>query len=117
MTNVNPALLPQAAAIPNTAAQGKNVEKVKATAKNFEAMYVQEMMQHMWDGIETDGPFGGGKGEEVFRSLMIEQYGKLVADSGQTKIAAQLSREMLRMQEEQQNPRGPFISKLPGATK
>ena len=32
----------------------------------------------MFSGISTDGPFGGGEGEEMFRSLMIDQYGKAI---------------------------------------
>jgi len=88
----------------------KNVAQVKKAAKNFEAMYVQEMLQHMWDGVQTDKEFGGGHGEEIFRSLMIEQYGKIVADSGQTKISDMLAKEMLRMQEKQLDPRSNVVS-------
>lgn len=85
-------------------AAAKSKDKVAKAAHDFEAVYMQQMLSHMWEGIETDGPFGGGHGEEVFRSMMIEQYGKMIADSGQTKIASTLQREMLRMQEQQQNP-------------
>ena len=30
----------------------------------------------MFSGIKTDGMFGGGQGEQMFRSLMIDQYAK-----------------------------------------
>ena len=30
----------------------------------------------------TDGPFGGGQGEEMFRSLMIDEYGKQIEAQG-----------------------------------
>lgn len=93
------------AAVPHMA---KNKEQVHRAAKEFEAMFMTEMLNHMYAGVETDGPFGGGHGEEVFRSFMIEQYGKMVANSGNTKISDTLSREMLRMQEAQQNPHGNF---------
>ena len=39
----------------------------------------------MFSGIKTDGLFGGGQGEEMFRSMMIDQYGK------QLRIAAAAS--------------------------
>ena len=84
----------------------KDKRAVHQSAVQFEAMFMTEMMGHMFSGIETDGPFGGGHGEEVFRSFMTEQYGRLVAESGQTKISSSIEREMLRMQEHQQNPRG-----------
>lgn len=89
---------------------GQDKKSIHESAKNFEAMFMNEMMSYMFQGLETDGPFGGGHGEEVFRSLMVEQYGKKIAETGQTGIAASLEKEMLRMQEQQQNP-----NKLSGA--
>ena len=82
----------------------KDKKSIQSAAQNFEALYMNEMMSYMFEGIETDGPFGGGRGEEIFRSLMIEQYGKKIAASGQTGISATLATEMLKMQEIQQNP-------------
>ncbi len=73
-------------------------------AKKFEALFMTEMLGHMYEGIETDGPFGGGRGEEIFRSLMIEQYGQKIASSGQTGLSKVLTREMLRVQELHDNP-------------
>lgn len=84
----------------------KNRKSVHEAAVKFEAMYMNEMMNHMFAGLEVDENFGGGKGEEIFRSLLVEQYGNMVAKSGQTGIAENLEREMLRMQEAQLNPRG-----------
>jgi len=60
----------------------KTLEEFDKTAKEFEAMFVAEMMKPMFDGLETDGAFGGGKGEEIFRGFLIEEYGALIADSG-----------------------------------
>lgn len=99
--------LPQAdlARSASNAKAAKDKNAIQAAAKNFEAMYMNEMMSYMFEGIETDGPFGGGRGEEIFRSLMIEQYGKKMADSGQTGITQMMTKEMLRMQEERLNPR------------
>lgn len=97
--------------MPMNPAKAKNIEGVKTASKNFEAMYMQEMLSHMWDGVETNGTFGGGRGEEIFRSMLIGQYGKMISDSGQTKIADTLTGSILRMQEEQHNPRGVPLSK------
>ncbi|MDO8605314.1 MAG: rod-binding protein [Phaeospirillum sp.] len=58
----------------------------KATAakvgRQFEAQFVSQMFQHMFEGIKTDGVFGGGSGEEMFRSLLTDEYGKMVANRG-----------------------------------
>ncbi|TAN59229.1 MAG: chemotaxis protein chel [Magnetospirillum sp.] len=50
--------------------------------KQFEAQFVSQMFQHMFEGVKTDGIFGGGSGEEMFRSLLIDEYGKMVANRG-----------------------------------
>jgi len=86
----------------------KNMRDIQAAAQQFEAMFMTEMMNHMYEGVDSDGMFGGGHGEEVFRSLLVQEYGSIAARSGQMKIADQVAREMLRMQEEQRNPRGGF---------
>ena len=83
----------------------KNMKSVHEAAQKFEGMFMNEMLSHMFAGIETDSQFGGGKGEEVFKSMMVEQYGTIVAKSGQTGLSAQLEKQMLKMQEEQLNPR------------
>jgi flagellar protein FlgJ len=88
----------------------KNKKAVHEAAQKFEALYMNEMMSYMFQGLETDGPFGGGKGEEVFRSLMIEHYGTKISQSRQTGISETLEKEMLRLQELQQNPNKPIAS-------
>ena len=42
----------------------------------------------MFSGISTDGPTGGGQGEEMFRSMMIDQYGKAIEQRGGFGLAA-----------------------------
>jgi peptidoglycan hydrolase FlgJ len=86
----------------------KNKKAVDQASVQFEALFMNEMIAHMFEGVDTDGPFGGGHGEEVFRSLMIEEYGKKIAESGQTHISQTLAAEMLKMQELQQKPNSPL---------
>lgn len=82
----------------------KDLEKIERTAQDFEAMFVAEMMKPMFEGIETDGMFGGGKGEEIFRGLMLQEYGKMMAETGQLGIADHVKAQMIQIQEEAQNP-------------
>lgn len=93
------------------AAMAKNRQAVHGAAVKFEAMFMNEMLSHMFTGIDSNGPFGGGHGEEMFRSLMVEQYGQIAAKSGQTRISDQIEKAMLRMQEEQRDPRGTGFAK------
>lgn len=82
------------------AAKTKSDEHIDAVAKDFEAMFISEMMKPMFEGVKPDEMFGGGKGEEVFSGMMLQEYGKMIAQTGQLGIAAQVKEEMIRLQEE-----------------
>lgn len=73
--------------------------KAWAAAEDFEANFVSTMFQTVFENIETDGLFGGGQGEGVFRSLLVDEYGKQVARAGGVGIADQVYREILKLQE------------------
>ena len=77
-----------------------DMEQIETAAKEFEAVFITEMMKPMFEGIETDGTFGGGKGEEVFRGVLIDEYGKMLSKTGQLGIADKIKAEMIRMQAE-----------------
>ncbi len=72
---------------------------LRASAEEFEAVFVSQMLTQMFDSIEIDPLTGGGNGEEVFRSLLVNEYGKSIAKSGGIGIADHVQREMLRLQE------------------
>lgn len=89
---------------PNTggAALGGDVAAKRAaiasTAQNFESQFLSNMMGIMFEGLDTDGPFGGGQGEAMFRSVLMDAFGKQIAKSGGIGVGAAVQREMLKMQ-------------------
>ncbi|MBK1697715.1 rod-binding protein [Rhodovibrio salinarum] len=104
---VDPALLAQqgkasagkaAAAVKRGASAGNEAAAAKA-AQDFEAMFIAQMLKPMFQGLSTEGMFGGGKGEEMYRSLLVEEYGKTIAQAGGVGIADQVKAEMLKLQE------------------
>lgn len=78
----------------------KNMSRINEAAQDFEAMFLTEMLKPMFEGIEVDPVFGGGKGEEVFRGFMLQEYGKMVAASGGIGLAEHVKAEMIRLQEQ-----------------
>ena len=84
-------------------AQTQAALKVKATAKgaaeNFEAMFLNSMFQHMFTGIDGEGPFGGGGAAGVWRSFLTDEYAKSFAKAGGIGIADQVYRSLLAQQE------------------
>lgn len=73
--------------------------KIDETAQEFEAVFISEMLQHMFAGIEVNEEFGGGHGEEMFRSLLVDEYGKLMAKAGGIGVADHIRQEILQLQE------------------
>ncbi len=80
------------------AAGAQTRAQAEAVAKDFERMFIAEMLQPMFAGIETDGEFGGGEGEDAFRPMLIDQYAKAVAGRGGVGVADAVLKEILRMQ-------------------
>ena len=78
----------------------KNAAQARKTAEEFEAMFLTEMVEHMFAGISTDGPFGGGHGEKMFRSMLSQEYAKVMSGRGGIGIAEMVQKQILMMQEE-----------------
>lgn len=76
-------------------------EKVTAVAKELESVFLTEMMKHMFAGVKPDENFGGGSSEEVYKSLMLEEYGKQFSKVGGVGIQQAIKEEILKMQNAQ----------------
>ena len=77
----------------------KTLRQIDEAAQDFEATFLSEMLKPMFEGVEVDEIFGGGRGEEVFRDLMIQEYGKTMAQSGGIGLAKHVREELIRQQE------------------
>jgi Rod binding domain-containing protein len=80
-------------------AQPRDPKSIDKTAEDFEAVFMSQMLESMFKGIKTDGPFGGGHAEEIMRSFMLQEYGKVMAAGGGIGIADAVKRELLHAQE------------------
>ncbi len=66
--------------------------------ETFEACFLGQMMSYMFAGLDDD-PLFGSHGERVFRSLLVQEYGKVMARNGGVGIGDAVQRELLRQQE------------------
>jgi Rod binding domain-containing protein len=71
--------------------------KIHKTATEFEASFLQVMLGQMFDGVDA-GAFGGGEGEDAFKSFMTDAFAKSMANAGGVGLSKDLTREMLKMQ-------------------
>lgn len=78
---------------------GMSAEQTRQAAEDFEAVFISQMLAPMFEGMEDDSYFGGGPGNDIYRSMMVEQYGKSIARAGGFGLADAVQREVLRLQE------------------
>lgn len=76
-----------------------NAAAAKKTAEQFESVFLAQMLGGMFEGISTDAPFGGGEGESMFRSLMVDEYAKQFEKQGGIGLAAPVASQLLKLQE------------------
>ncbi|MEH6477763.1 MAG: rod-binding protein [Sneathiella sp.] len=72
----------------------------RASAEDFEAFFLSQMMNNMSSGLETDETFGGGQSEKIFKSMLNDEYSKSMSRQGGIGIADMVYREILALQEE-----------------
>jgi Rod binding domain-containing protein len=72
--------------------------KAAHAAKEYEGVFIAQLLGTMFSGIKTDGLFGGGQGEEMFRSLLVDQYAKGITAQGGFGLAAHMQAELLKHQ-------------------
>ncbi|WP_035692299.1 rod-binding protein [Azospirillum halopraeferens] len=66
-------------------------------AKEFEAMVVGQFMEAMFAGLDAGSTFGGGAAEKPWRSFMLQEYGKAIAEAGTLGIADLVREEVARL--------------------
>lgn len=88
----------QGAAAPQTAAEMAKRGQIAKTAQDFEASFLTVMLQTMFQGVKQQEPFGGGEGEDMFKSFMSEAMAKQMAKAGGIGLSQSVQAEMLKMQ-------------------
>ena len=68
-------------------------------AKEFEAVFLAQMLAPMFAGLGDDPLFSGGPGEAIFKSLLIDEYAKSMAEAGGLGLNSAVLRELINLQE------------------
>jgi Rod binding domain-containing protein len=79
---------------------GGDPTKLRETAQDFEAVFINSMFQQMFANV-GQGPFSGGPGASIWRSFLTEEYSKSFAKAGGIGIADHVMRALLARQEQQ----------------
>lgn len=94
---VSPSLLAPNPTAPSTA----DPRRIRETAERFEASFLSQMLKPMFEGLQTNGLFGGGEAEATWRSFLIDEMAKKTVQAGGVGLADTVMAEMIRMQSQQ----------------
>jgi len=81
------------------AAAGDIHAKAKATAQDFEGVFLNSMFQQMFTGADGEGPMGGKGSTGIWRSFLTDEYAKNFAKAGGIGIADHVYRALIAQQE------------------
>lgn len=93
------------AAIPPNASTlaPEKVAKLWQSAQEFEAMAIGQLLQPMFNTVDSaHSAFGGGEAESAWRPMLVDAIGKQMASHGGLGLAASVFDAMLRAQEAKQ---------------
>jgi peptidoglycan hydrolase FlgJ len=90
----------RAAPIAPKASANVDPAKMAKSAKDFEAMAIGQLLQPMFDTVDSaHGTFGGGSGEEAWKPMLVQEFAKQISNQGGLGLARPIYDAMLRMQE------------------
>ncbi|PPQ26185.1 rod-binding protein [Rhodopila globiformis] len=76
--------------------------QIAKAARDFEAMAIGQLLQPMFDTVDTaHGLFGGGAGEAAWRPMLVQEIARQIEANGGLGLAKPIYDAMLRMQENQ----------------
>lgn len=73
----------------------KDAEIASNAARDFEAMFMGQMVDEMLKTVDI-GDFGGGHAEETWRSFLSDAIGRSIADQNTTGISKGIETAMQR---------------------
>ncbi|MEM9809765.1 MAG: rod-binding protein [Pseudomonadota bacterium] len=67
--------------------QSAKAEEARKAAEGFEAVFLNQFIGSMFEGISTDGLFGGGQAEKMWQGFLTEQIAEAFAKRGGIGVA------------------------------
>jgi peptidoglycan hydrolase FlgJ len=92
------------AAFPQRTSQADGSDRARTQARDFETLFLNSMFQHMYAGVDGDGPFGGSTGVGAWRSFLTDEYAKLFARNGGVGLADSVYSTLIAQQEARSKP-------------
>jgi len=78
-------------------AKAAELARIREAANEFEAVFLQQMLSAMREGVSEDSPLGGP--DSAFGSLLLSEQAKLISRAGGIGVADHILAELLKLQE------------------
>lgn len=85
--------------LPVTKGASSSREEVEKTAKDFEAVFISEMLRLMFKDVSADPLFGTTEADTIYRDMLLDKYGEKISNAGGFGIAPHIQNELLKLQE------------------
>ena len=82
-----------------TTLEPAQLNRLKQQAEDLEGVFLNLLIKEMFATVKSENGFGGGFGEETWRSMQAEQLANTMAQNGGLGIADQVLGDMIAMQE------------------
>jgi flagellar protein FlgJ len=76
----------------------KQLQQAKKVSQDFEGLFIGMMMKSMRETVGKDKLTGGGHGEDVYRSILDQEYVAASAKRGGFGLAKQIEKEIIRQE-------------------
>ena len=90
---------PRLQATPGIKQMPRDAAGIAKVAEDFEAFFAGLVFEQMSSDVEPDPVTGGGEGEDMFKGLLNQEYGKAVARTHSLGIADIVQKQLLQIQE------------------
>lgn len=105
LTETSYAMQPQNALLSGkrdmTPAKGQSVDQLRKVAQEFEAVFIGQMLQPLFQNLGAEEPFGGSESEKMWRTMQVDEYGKAITKAGGIGLSDTILKEMIKLQEGQ----------------
>ncbi len=91
-------LLSQATSRTPKVRKGQDPEKLKETAQQFEAIFIQQMFKDMRNTIPDDGLIQRGNADEMYSQMQDLEAAKLTAQQGGIGLAELMMQQLMKNQ-------------------
>ena len=77
-------------------ADGQANARLQAACKDMESLFLSYLLKEMRNSVDKSGFITGGKGEEIFTSLLDVEYSKQMSSAGGIGLASVLMQQLGR---------------------